>query len=199
MGFNDFSYVRPNYDEVKAKLIFLIDKLSTDNLIEEVKETINQINVVRNNVVTMGTLASIRNSINTEDEFYDKEREYWDEYEPLYNEVYTLFYKALVSNKFRSELEKDFGKQFFSIAEYNLKAFAPEIIEDLQLENKLVSEYNKLIASAKIMFEGEERNLSGLTPFVLSEDRDMRRRASEAMFGFFVENEHIIDEYMMIW
>lgn len=185
MGFNDFSYVRPNYDEVKAKLIFLIDKLSTDDLIEEVKETINQINVVRNNVVTMGTLASIRNSINTEDEFYDKEREYWDEYEPLYNEVYTLFYKALVSNKFRSELEKDFGKQFFSIAEYNLKAFAPEIIEDLQLENKLVSEYNKLIASAKIMFEGEERNLSGLTPFVLSEDRDMRRSASEAMFGFF--------------
>lgn len=76
MGFNDFSYVRPNYDEVKAKLIFLIDKLSTDDLIEEVKETINQINVVRNNVVTMGTLASIRNSINTEDEFYDKEREY---------------------------------------------------------------------------------------------------------------------------
>lgn len=193
MGFNDFSYVRPNYDEVKAKLIFLIDKLSTDDLIEEVKETINQINVVRNNVVTMGTLASIRNSINTEDEFYDKEREYWDEYEPLYNEVYTLFYKALVSNKFRSELEKDFGKQFFSIAEYNLKAFAPEIIEDLQLENKLVSEYNKLIASAKIMFEGEERNLSGLTPFVLSEDRDMRRSASEAMFGFFVKNEHIID------
>lgn len=54
MGFNDFSYVRPNYDEVKAKLIFLIDKLSTDDLIEEVKETINQINVVRNNVVTMG-------------------------------------------------------------------------------------------------------------------------------------------------
>lgn len=96
MGFNDFSYVRPNYDEVKAKLIFLIDKLSTDDLIEKVKETINQINVVRNNVVTMGTLASIRNSINTEDEFYDKEREYWDEYEPLYNEVYTLFYKALV-------------------------------------------------------------------------------------------------------
>lgn len=193
MGFNDFSYVRPNYDEVKTKLIVLIDKLNEDNSVNEVKETINQINVIRNNVVTMGTLASIRNSINTEDEFYDKEREYWDEYEPLYNEVYTLFYKALVSNKFRSELENEFGKQFFSIAEYNLKAFAPEIIEDLQLENKLSSEYNKLIASAKIMFEGEERNLSGLTPFVLSEDRDMRKRASEAMFGFFVENEHIID------
>lgn len=193
MGFNEFSYERPNYQEVKAKLNVLINKLNEANSVDEVKNAIDQINGIRNNVVTMGTLASIRNSINTEDEFYDKEREYWDEYDPLYNEVYTLFYKALVSNKFRDELEKELGKQFFSIAEYNLKAFAPEIIEDLQLENKLSSEYNKLIASAKIMFEGEERNLSGLTPFVLSEDRDMRRRASEAMFGFFVDNEATID------
>ena len=43
------------------------------------------------------------------------------------------------------------------------------------------------------MFEGEERNLSGLTPFVLSEDREMRKSASEAMFGFFVANESTID------
>lgn len=193
MGFNEFSYERPNYQEVKEKLKALIDKVNEANSVDEVKNTIDEINVIRNNVVTMGTLASIRNSINTEDEFYDKEREYWDEYDPLYNEIYTSFYKALVSNKFRDELEKEFGKQFFSIAEYNLKAFAPEIIEDLQLENRLSSEYNKLIASAKIMFEGEERNLSGLTPFVLSEDRDMRRRASEAMFGFFVDNEATID------
>lgn len=193
MGFNEFSYERPNYQEVKEKLKALINKVNKANSVDEVKNTIDKINVIRNNVVTMGTLASIRNSINTEDEFYDKEREYWDEYDPLYNEIYTSFYKALVSNKFRDELEKEFGKQFFSIAEYNLKAFAPEIIEDLQLENRLSSEYNKLIASAKIMFEGEERNLSGLTPFVLSEDRDMRRRASEAMFGFFVDNEATID------
>lgn len=54
MGFNDFSYVRPNYDEVKTKLIVLIDKLNEDNSVNEVKETINQINVIRNNVVTMG-------------------------------------------------------------------------------------------------------------------------------------------------
>ena len=193
MGFNEFSYKRPDYQEIKEKLINLITKIKEANCINDVKSTIDQVNSIRNNVVTMETIASIRNSINTEDEFYDKEREYWDEYEPLYNEIYTLFYKALISNKFRDKLEEEFGKQFFSIAEYNLKAFAPEIIEDLQQENKLSSEYNKLIASAKIMFEGEERNLSGLTPFVLSQDREMRRKASEAMFGFFSDNETTID------
>lgn len=193
MEFNEFIYERPNYEVIKEKLTTLIAQIKESDSVDTVKVLIDSINVIRNNVVTMGTIASIRNSINTEDEFYDKEKEYWDEYDPLYNEIYSDFYKAIVGSKFRPELEKDYGKQFFSISEYNLKAFAPEIIEDLQLENKLSSEYSKLIASAKIMFEGEERNLSGLTPFMLSKDRDMRKRASEAMFGFFVENESKID------
>ncbi len=193
MGFNEFMYERPNYEGIKEKLSTLIAKVKESDNLDDVKALIDDINAIRNNVDTMGTIASIRNSINTEDEFYDKEREYWDEYDPLYNEIYSEFYKAIVENKLRSELERDYGKQFFSIAEYNLKSFAPEIIEDLQLENKLSSEYSKLIASAKIMFEGDERNLSGLTPFMLSKDRDMRKTSSEAMFGFFVEKEAEID------
>ncbi len=41
-------------------------------------------------------------------------------------------------------------------------------------ENKLRSEYQKLMASAQIDFEGEIRNLSGMTPFMESPDRDMK-------------------------
>ncbi len=193
MGFNEFKYERPNYEKIKEKLMGLIDKTNESNSVIEVKELINEINEIRNEIVTLGTIANIRYSINTEDEFYSKEREYWDEYDPLYNEINSEFYKVIVNSKFRLELEKEFGKQFFSIAEYNIKSFSKEVIKDLQLENKLSSEYSKLIASAKIMFEGEERNLSGLTPFILSEDRDMRRRASEAKYKFFTDNEAEID------
>ncbi|MEG1257123.1 M3 family oligoendopeptidase [Clostridium sp.] len=193
MTFDEFNYERPNYELVKEKLINIIDQINNGNEIDEIKNCIDDINVIRNNVVTMGTIASIRYSINTEDEFYSKEREYWDEYEPLYDEIYSGFYKAIVNSKFRSNLEREYGKQFFSIAEYNLKSFSKHIIEDLQLENKLSSEYSKLIASAKIIFEGEERNLSGLTPFILSEDREMRRKASQVKYKFFIDNEEKID------
>ncbi len=155
MGFNEFKYERPNYEKIKEKLMGLIDKTNESNSIIEVKELINEINEIRNEIVTLGTIANIRYSINTEDEFYSKEREYWDEYDPLYNEINSEFYKVIVNSKFRLELEKEFGKQFFSIAEYNIKSFSKEVIKDLQLENKLSSEYSKLIASAKIMFEGE--------------------------------------------
>ncbi|WP_139070823.1 M3 family oligoendopeptidase, partial [Paenibacillus sp. KS1] len=81
----------------------------------------------------------------------------------------------------------------FQLAEKMLKTFSPEIIEDLQMENKLSTEYSQLIASAKVLFEGEERTLAQLTPFELSTDRDMRKRASEAKFGFMSENEAKFD------
>ncbi|MBM6860961.1 hypothetical protein H9X78_10775, partial [Clostridium saudiense] len=56
----------------------------------------------------------------------------------------------MVASKFREELERKYGKQLFKLLELKLKAFSKDIIEDLQIENKLSSEYVKLIASAKI-------------------------------------------------
>ncbi len=193
MKFTNFNYERPNYGLIKETLSNFIDKIKLEENLEELKKQIDEINKIRNNVETMARICSIRHSINTQDEFYDKENEYWDENAPLYEEIYSEFYRALVGSKLKSKLEEIYGKQFFNIAEYNLKAFSKEIIEDLQLENKLSSEYVKLCASAKIMFEGEERNLSGLTPFILSENREIRRNASEAKYKFYSEHEDEID------
>ena len=194
MKFNEFKYERPKYDEVKEEVKNLINTMNSSDNIEDVRELINKINMMRQNVNTMSTLASIRYSINTNDDFYSEESDYWDNHGPLYENINADFYKALVKNKFRNELEEEFGKQFFDIAEYNLKSFSEEIIEDLQIENKLSTQYSKLIASAKIMFDGEERNLSGLVPFTLSKDREIRKMASEAKYNFFLEHESEIDD-----
>src|SRR5690606_1376503 len=105
----------------------------------------------------------------------------------------TKYYKALISSKFRTQLEKTWGKQIFRLAELMIKTFSEEIMEDLVKENKLITEYDKLIASAKIDFEGEIRNLSQMIPFMESEDRDMRRRATQKYVGFFEENEAEFD------
>jgi len=141
----------------------------------------------------MQNLVYIRHSINTEDEFYAKEQDFLDENMPIYQNIESKFYKTLVSSKFREELEKVWGKQIFTLAELELKTFSEEIMGDLVKENKLVTEYSKLIASAKIDFEGEERNLSQMTPFMESTDRAMRKRAYEVYSGFFKENESRFD------
>lgn len=152
MKFSEFKYERPSYEEFKGKLMSLIDELKNADNLESQYEYIGKTNAVRNHIQTMSTIAGIRHTINTADEYYDKEQSYWDEYGPLYSEIDSIFYRVLVNSKFRSELEERLGKQFFTLAEFSLKSFSPEVIGDLQIENKLSSEYTKLIASAKIMF-----------------------------------------------
>ncbi|RDY25695.1 M3 family oligoendopeptidase [Romboutsia weinsteinii] len=194
MKFNDFKYERPSYEEFRKSFLEIVKDINQSSSSEEQKENIDKLNVLRNDVETMSTISSIRHSINTMDSFYEKEREYWDEYSPLYEELNSIFYEAVVGSKYKNELIKYYGKQFFKIAEYSLKSFSSDIIEELQEENKLCSKYTKLLASAKIYFEGKERNLSGLMRFMSSKDRDMRTKASKAYYSFFEENEDKFDE-----
>ena len=194
MKFSEFKYERPNYEKYKEVFIELIKNIHDSSTYKEQKKYIENINKLRNNIETMQTICSIRNSINTEDEFYDIEKNYWDEYLPFYEELNSLFYKEIVNSKFKKDLELDYGKQFISICDYSLKVFSSNIINDLQEENKLCSEYTKLLASANIDFEGKIRNLSGLSPFMLSEDRNIRIKASKAYYNFFEENEDKFDE-----
>ncbi|MGL5088222.1 MAG: M3 family oligoendopeptidase, partial [Cetobacterium sp.] len=193
MKFCNFEYKKPNYDEVKLTLTDLITSLKNSKDLKNMIEIIDKINSIRNNISSMSSIANIRHTIDTEDKFYDDENEYWDEISPLYEELDSNFYEVLVNLKNKDELVKQYGEQFFKLVENSLKTFSPEIIEDLQEENKEVSKYVKLLASAKILFDGGERNLSSMTPYLLSKDRTIRKAASLAKSTFFMENENQFD------
>lgn len=193
MKFTEFEYKRPKYEDIKVRFLELIVNM-TDCSYESLKTHMAEINALRNHIQSMNTLVSIRYSINTEDAFYKEEKTYWDDISPEYEALDSKFYKILVESEHRKSLEKDFGKQFLKIAEYSLKSFSKEIIEELKEENKLASEYTRLLASAKIMFEGEERNLSGMGPFMISKDRSIREAASKEYYNFFEQNEAQFDE-----
>ena len=175
MKFEDFKYVRPSMDEVKTRFDKLLKQFEAADNFTEVDKIMSDIIKLRNEFETMQTLVSIRHSINTVDEFYEKEMEFFNENVPLYQEEVSKYYQCLLNSKFKNELEEKWGTHLFNIAELALKTFSKEIIEELQKENKLSSNYQKLIASAKIMFEGEERNLSQMAPFTQSLDRSMRK------------------------
>ncbi|WP_028531532.1 M3 family oligoendopeptidase [Paenibacillus sp. UNC217MF] len=193
MKFSEYAYIRPDAKQIEQQMKRLISSFEAADSFEQQDDIMSDINKLRNEFDTQVQLVSIRHSIDTNDEFYKAEQEYMDEVVPVIQEYITDYYRALVNSKFRSELEQKWGIQLFQLAEKMLKTFSPEIIEDLQLENKLSTEHSQLIASAKIPFEGEERTLAQLTPFELSTDRDMRKRASEARFGFMAENEAKFD------
>ena len=195
MKFKDYKYERPNYEEIKKSFLDLVNKIKTADNYKNQHTYIMELNNIRKHIETMSTLASIRNSINTADDFYEKETQYWDEYGNLfYTELNSDFYKVIVNSKFKENIINDFSEQFYKICEYSLKSFSPEIIPGLQEENKLMSRYTKLLATAKINFNNEELNLSGLYKYMLSQDRKEREEASKAYYNYFEIHEEEFDE-----
>jgi M3 family oligoendopeptidase len=193
MSFENYTYVRPRLDEVTVKFDGLLEAFKKAASIEEQGEVMNEINLLRNDLGTMFNLCNIRHTIDTNDEFYKEEQDYMDEIGPEIDGLITRYYQALIESKFRNELEEKWGKQLFALAEGQLKTFKPEIIPLLQKENRLSTAYTKLIAAAKIEFEGEERTLAQIDPYIESTDREMRKRASAAKFGFFANHEEDLD------
>ena len=194
MNFNDYKYERIDIDAVKKQFEELIESFSKADSAEKQCEIMDKVINLRNHIDTMITLVSIRHSINTADDFYDKENDYCDEISPLLYGFTTDFYEALVTSKFRKELEDKYGKFLFDQAECSLKTFNEEVIPQLQEENKLSSKYDKLIASAKIPFDGEERTLSQMAPYTQSKDRNIRKDAAKKVAEFFSAHKNDFDE-----
>ena len=193
MNFNDYKYEHLDLEKIKGEFSELIDSFEKTENVEGQIEAFDKIIKLRNHIETMQTLVSIRHSIDTNDEFYDKENEYMDEISPILFGFTNDFYRVLVNSKFKNELVEKYGKLLFDLAENTLKVFSNEIIPDAQEENRLSSKYSKLIASAKIDFDGKELNLSQMVPYTQSKDRNVRIEAAKKVAQFFSENQEEFD------
>lgn len=147
-----------------------------------------------NRVSTQMTIAKIRFDIDTSDEFYNKEHEYYDEMEPVLNNLIVAYQKKVYDSPYRAYLEEKIGPVAFKNMELAQKSMDEKIIPLMQEENTLVMEYNKVIAGAKIAFDGKELNLSLLRPYLVHNDRSIRQEAWNKMDAFFCENEEKLDE-----
>ena len=192
MKFNDFKYERLDIKEIEEKSTIINNKLKEAETVDSFMKAFKEANKYRGHVQTMMTLCSIRHTIDTADKFYDDEQEYWDNTAPLIQQFEVEFYKTCLNTKLRDSLP--IPDIFFKLAENSLKCFDPCIIEELQEENRLSSEYGKLKASAKIEFEGKTYNLASIVPLMMSDDRDVRKRAFEACTNFYAENEEKFDD-----
>ncbi|MGM0397012.1 MAG: M3 family oligoendopeptidase [Bacillota bacterium] len=194
MKFSDYKYNRPHLEQVEKEFKKLLVEFDSSDNPGDQNKIIKKITSIRNNFETMHTLASIRHSIDTRDSFYEKEQEFMDENSPRYTNLITRFYKSLIQSPYREELSRVWGEQLFRLAELQIKTFSEEVMEDLVVENKLSTKYDKIVAAASIDFEGEKRNLSQLRPFMESPDRETRRRAYIAYTSYFEEKEEEIGD-----
>jgi len=180
MKFPNMPYSRPQFEEVNAELYELLAKFKAAATKEECFAVFKEIEEYRNDFSSMFVLSFIRNSLDTTDKFYEGEKDYSDEVEPKLEEVAQELLMAMLGSPFRKDMEAAWGTLLFDKAEMELKTFKPEIISDLQEENRLCTEYDKLVASAQIEFDGKTLTLAQMGPYFESPDRAVRKAALEA-------------------
>jgi len=193
MKFPQMPYTRPEYDEASAKLSELLAKFKAATSAEECFAAYKEYDDYSGYLFSMFAIARIRNTLDTNDAFYDKEKTYMDEVSPKLQQLNLAFTQALLDTPFRKDLEAKWGNVMFVNAEIALKTFSPEIVPDLQKENKLVSEYNNLIASAQIEFDGKTLTLAQIRPYYEHPDKAVRVAATEATSDWYLGNSDKLD------
>ena len=193
MKFSEMPYSRPDMEALAA---------ATTQTLEAMKAAPNAAGQIaaydayEKKMQTAGTMqqiAYIRHTINTKDEFYNAENDYMDEIGPKLQELTHRVNTALLESPYRAELERHYGALMFKNLEIAARSFSPAIVELMQEENKLVSEYQNLYASATVEFDGKTMPLPLLGPYKQDPDRAVRKAAYEADAKFLDSHREELD------
>ena len=194
--FPEIEYKRPNPDEIINTLKKHTECVKNAKSGDEVIETILSLDKELMPVFDMFSIASVRNTLDTTDEFYEKEQEYLNQRAPELAPYSIAFSDAVESSPFRADVERRFGPMYFVNSELQKKSFCEENIPLMQREATLTTEYQKIMATCKIEFDGKTLNLYGIQKYFEDEDRNKRRDAYRAYSDFYRANEKRLEE---IW
>ncbi len=194
MKFSEMPYTRPDLEQIKKRSGELLEKIRSAETAQEQIDAYLAHEEAQKEIYTNFSLAYVRHTINTRDEFYDKENDYIDEISPALQEMGQKIDLAMLNSRFRPQLEERFGKLLFKNMEISVRCMKPEIMDLMQEENRLQSEYQKLYASAAVEWEGETIPLPKLGPFMQSPDRAVRKAAYEKKAQWFDSHQTELDE-----
>ena len=181
MKVSELPYKRVTIEEIRSVMEDVIRRTREASCTEEILEAREQYLELYKTFATASSLSYMRYSINTVDEFYVAEKDYYDEIGPQVENYMVTYFSALLDSPFRAELEEKLSPVLFHSFEVSRKAMSEEIIPDMIEENKLVSEYSQLMAGMEFEFRGEKLPRAVLAGYFKSDDRDTRREAYEVL------------------
>ncbi len=191
--FSEIEYKRPDMGAIKKCYKKQLSILKKAKSYEEMKQAFFAIQDTLSDAETTYVVASIRNTLDTTDKFYDGEMQFFNRalamLMPLMKEATT----ALLNSPFRAQFEAEYGKQIFSLGEMQCRIQSKKIIPDLIAQGKIENEYKKTAAACKVTFRGEECNFYGLLKHMESADRDERREAYLAWAKLYEDASEKLD------
>lgn len=194
--FKDIQYTRPDCEAFQKLAEDNAEKIKNAVSYSEAKKVFLEFDKAESEFFDIGNIAYIRHTIDTSDEFYDKENEFLNEKTPEFMPSLLAFSNAVYDSRFKPDFVAEFGEQMFSEIELRRKSFSEKNIPLLQKEARLCNEYEKIIASADILFDGKHLNLYGIMSYFENSDRNVRHDAYKAYSKFYESNE---ENFERIW
>ena len=132
MKFAEMPYQRVDTEAVVAALKELTQELKAAKSGEEQFEIHQKFYALRDEYNTTIQIAMIRSDVDTADEFYSEEKNYYNEVLPTINNQETEYRKALYYSPYREVLEEKIGKVAFKSMELEFKAMDEKLIPLMQ-------------------------------------------------------------------
>lgn len=193
MKVSGIPYERYTVERAEKEINAVIEKIKEASSAVDLVSARDEFNRINEEIETSASIANCRFTLNTADEFYNEEMDYYDESSPLFSKFSNEYEKAMLESPFRAEAEKIINPRVFKGFEISQKTFSDEVIEDMQKENALVTKYSKFMGDMLFEFEGEKMPLSVLRGKLEDDSREIRRKAAEAIGKTLSENSEELD------
>lgn len=194
LKFSEMPYHRVQFEEIRQIVTDITEKFRQAETWEAQFALYKEMDKAMEDLETQATLANIRHDIAMDDPFYEAEHDYYDEIWPQLEAYHQEFVKLVVASPYLEQFRGKLGRMAIANMEMSLKSFNESIIGLMQEENVLISQYDKLIAGAKIDWHGETLNLSLMRKHMMDADREVRREACRKVGEFLGSIQPQVDE-----
>ena len=175
--FKDIEYKRPSVAGMIKTYRTSLKMFKSAKEASDAKAAFIKFHELIDNFETPYVIASIRNTMNVKDKFYEKEMKFYSAAMALVGAVAMGAVKKFLSSPFRADIDGEFGPQSLRYLEAQVKSNGLKTALEMIKEDNLTSKYKKAAASCSVEFKGETCNFYGLSKHMQSVDRDLRREA----------------------
>lgn len=190
---SEMKYERVDKEQAIKDIDSIIERVGKAKSGDELLALRNEYNSLSEQIGTMARLASTRLNLNSRDEFYTAEMDYYNACLPEIQMYDIKFTKAFLASPVLDEAKKSLNPLVITMMELSLKCADERVLEEMQEENKLTTEYSKFVSELTYDFRGERLTLGALRKFMQDSDRATRAEAFNALGKTLGENSEFLD------
>lgn len=192
--FSQMNYVRPDAAALKLYLKQTAKQMREAESYEEMRTAYLEGQKRLDNWQTMETIASIRNTADTTDPFYEEEIRFLNEENPQVLLLIQEMEKAILDCPWRADWTREYGALYLKNMEMNQKLADESVVPEMIEEGNLTQQYSKVSATASTIFRGEECNFYALLKHMQSTNRQERKEAMMAWGDLYQRISGELDE-----